>query len=98
MSTRYTTSHRAPFTSHWSKSSHDSLAHALDNAWRKYKRDYSIGEISSERKVIVSSEALAQAFTEMDNLAREQPTRRPYELAEQVIREMGQGTEMVEVS
>jgi hypothetical protein len=76
---------RAPFASQWSKSQHESLASALSVAWRKHNKDFSVDHVSFERKVIIDHEALAQAFTEMDQLSREQPKRQPSELAEQII-------------
>lgn len=90
MSGKYTVSLRAPFTSNWSKAQYESLASALSGAWRKHNKDCSVDNITYEQQVIIDSEELAQAFTEMDNLAREQPKRQPYELAEQIIQEREQ--------
>src|SRR3954469_11215098 len=89
MSAKYTVSLRAPFTANWSKAQHPSLAKALDSAWRKYKKDYSISTITYEGGTIFTNEDLTQAFDRMDNLAREQSKPQPFELAEQVIQEMG---------
>lgn len=89
MSGKYTVSLRAPFTSNWSKAQYESLASALSGAWRKHHKDCSIDNITYEQQVIINSEELAQAFTEMDNLTREQPKRQPYEIAEQIIQEIG---------
>ena len=85
MSGKYTVNLRAPFASYWSKSQHESLASALSNAWRKHNKDFSIDSVSYQQKAIIGHEALAQAFTEMDNLSREQPKCQPHELAEQII-------------
>ena len=85
---KYTVSLRAPFTSKWSKSNHESLAGALSGAWRKHNKDFSVDNVSYERRVIINHELLAQAFIEMDNLAREQPKRLPHELAELIIQKM----------
>jgi hypothetical protein len=89
MNVKYTVSLRAPFTSNWSKAPHPSLAKALDSAWRKYKRDYSVATISYEGMTIFTNEELMQAFDRMDNLAREQSKPQPLEFAGQVIQEMG---------
>ena len=88
MSAKYIVSLRAPFTTNWSKSQHETLAGALSGAWRKYNKDFSVNNVSYEQKVIIDHEELARAFTEMDNLSREQPKRQPYELAEQIIRKI----------
>jgi hypothetical protein len=61
---------------------HESLAGALSSAWRKHNKDFSIDNISYEQKVIITHEALAEAFAEMDSLSSERPKRQPYELAE----------------
>lgn len=82
-------SFRAPFSSNWSKAQHESLASALDSAWRRQKKDYSVGDITYQRKVVINNDELIQAFTLLDNLAREQPKPQPYELAERVIQELG---------
>ena len=79
---------RAPFASNWSKSKHESLAGALSGAWRKHNKDFSVDNVSYERKIIINHESLSQAFTEMDNLSREQPKRQPFELAELIIQKM----------
>ena len=89
MSVKYTVSLRAPFTSNWSKAQHPSLAKALDCAWRKYKRDFSVATITYEGMTIFSNEELMQAFDRMDNLTREQSRTQPFEFAGQVIQEMG---------
>jgi hypothetical protein len=88
VSAKYTVSLRAPFHANWSKSQHETLAGALSSAWRKYDKDFSVNNISYEQKVIIDHEELARAFTEMDNLSRERPKRRLYELAEQMIRKI----------
>ena len=88
MSGKYTVSMRAPFASNWSKSQYESLASALSGAWRKHNKDFSVDNLSYEQKVIINHDELAHAFTEMDNLSREQPKRQPYELAEQIIQKI----------
>lgn len=85
---KYIVNLRAPFTSNWSKSKHESLAGALNGAWRKHHKDFSVDNVSYEQKVVINSESLAQAISEMDNLAREQPKRPSVELAELVIQKM----------
>lgn len=85
---KYTVNLRATFTSNWSKNKHESLAGALSGAWRKHNKGFSVDNVSYERKVIINYELLAQAFTEMDNLSREQPKRQPYELAEMIVQKM----------
>lgn len=87
MSGKYTVSLRAPFTSNWSKAQYESLASALSGAWRKHKKDCSIDNITYEQQIIINSDELTQAFTEMENLAREHPKLQPFELAEQIIQE-----------
>lgn len=88
MSGKYTVNQRAPFTTNWLKSKHETLAGALSGAWRKYNKDFSVENVSYEQKVIIDHEELAQVFNEMDNLSRERPKRQPYELAEQIIRKI----------
>ena len=88
MSGKFTVSLRAPFASNWSKTQHESLASALTGAWRKHKKDFSVDNVSHERKIVIDHEALAQALAEMDNLSLEEPKRQPHELAEQIIRKL----------
>lgn len=91
MSARYAVSLRAPFTSEWRKSLHADLTAALSVAWRKHEREWSVDSITSEQKVIIDSDGLAQAFARIDDLLRELPKRPVSEAAEQVIREMERG-------
>ena len=88
MSKAYAVSLRAPFTSGWRKSYCAPLAHTLEAAWRKHGKGWSVDSITQERKVVVSSEELAQAFARMDELVREGPKRAAREVAERVIQEM----------
>jgi hypothetical protein len=88
VSGKYTVSLRAPFASNWSKSQHESLASALSGAWRKHNKDFSVDNVSYEQKVIINHEELARAFTEMDDLSREQPQPPPHELAELIIQKI----------
>ena len=90
MSGKYTVSMRPPFASNWTKSQHESLASALSGAWRKHNKDFSVDNVSYEQKVIINHEELARAFTEMDDLSREQPKRQPYELAEEIIQKISE--------
>ncbi len=85
----YTISSRAPFTPGCRKTYHSSLIAALESAWRKHKRNWSINSIEREQQVIVSREALMQVFTEVGILTRERPKRAPHEILEQVIQEVG---------
>lgn len=88
VSTKYTLSSRAPFAATWTKTPGASLRATLETAWRKHQRGWSIDSITRGQSVFLSSEELMQAFTQMDNLAREQPQRSRHEIAEQVIQEM----------
>ena len=88
MSGKYMVSLRAPFTSSWRKTYHESLVVALRGAWRKHNNNWSVDSISQEQKVIINSEELSQAFAQMDDLAHNQPKRPPLEIAEQVIQEI----------
>jgi predicted trehalose synthase len=91
VSARYAVNLRAPFASDWRKSLHADLAAALSSAWRKHSRDWSVGSITKEQKVVIDNDALAQAFARMDDLLRELPRRPAREAAEQVIREIDAG-------
>ena len=89
MTVRYTISSRAPFTPGCRKTYHSSLIAALESAWRKHNRNWSINSIEREQQVIISGEALMQVFTQIDILTRERPKRSPHEILEQVIQEVG---------
>jgi hypothetical protein len=88
MSVKYMLTSRPPFISDWRKTYHTSLTNALETAWRKHNREWSIDSIAREQKVIISREELMQAFNQMDDLMRELPKRTLPEISEQVIREM----------
>ncbi len=79
---------RPPFSPDWRKTYHATLASALGVAWRKYNREWSVDSITHERRVIIDSEGLMQAFTRMDDLKRETPKCPLNEMSEQVIRGM----------
>jgi hypothetical protein len=88
MAGKYLVNSRAPFASNWAKSYSSSLAGALEAAWRKHNRNWSIDSIMQEQKVVISREELIQAFAEMDNLAHDQPKRSLHEISEQAIQQM----------
>jgi hypothetical protein len=88
MAGKYLVNSRAPFASNWAKSYSSSLAGALEAAWRKHNRNWSIDSIAQEQKVIINRDELIQAFTEMDNLTQEQPKRPLHEISEQAIQAM----------
>jgi hypothetical protein len=88
MAGKYSVNSRAPFASNWAKSYSSSLAGALEAAWRKHNRDWSIDSIVQEQRVIINREELVQAFTQMNNLAHDQPKRSLHEISEQAIQEM----------
>ena len=88
MSVRYTLSARAPFSADWRKGTHDTLAAALSVAWRRYKREWSIDNISRGQSIVFDSDGMMRAFSRMDEIMRETPKLSLGEVAEQVIREM----------
>lgn len=88
MAGKYLINSRAPFASNWAKSYSSSLAGALEAAWRKHNRDWSIDSIAQEQKIIINREELVQAFAEMDNLAYDQPERSRQEISEQAVQKM----------
>lgn len=88
MAGKYLVNSRAPFASNWAKSYSSSLAGALEAAWRKHNRDWSIDSIAQEQRVIINREELVQAFAAMDNLTQDQPKRPLHEISEQAIQEM----------
>jgi hypothetical protein len=90
MTGKYMVNSRAPFISTWTKSYSISLASALEAAWRKHNRDWSVDSIVQEQRIVVNSEELIQAFTRMDNLAHEQPKRSLKEISEQAVQEIDQ--------
>jgi hypothetical protein len=88
MAGKYMVYNRAPFASMWTKSFSSSLTGALETAWRKHNRDWSIDSIVREQRVVINREELIQAFTEMDNLVHDQPKRSLHEISEQTIQAM----------
>jgi biopolymer transport protein ExbB/TolQ len=88
MAGKYMVNSRAPFISTWTKTYSESLAGALEAAWRKHNREWSVDSIVQEQKIIINSEELSQAFAQMDNLAHEQPKRSRHEISEQTAQEM----------
>jgi hypothetical protein len=88
MSVKYMLSSRPPFASDWRKTYHATLTTALETAWRKHNREWSVDNIVREQEVIINRDELMQAFNQMDNLARDLPKRSLPEISEQVIREM----------
>jgi hypothetical protein len=90
---KYLVNSRAPFISTWTKSYSDTLAGALEAAWRKHNRDWSVDSIVQEQRVIVNSHQLNQAFAQMDNLVHEQPKRSLHEISELAAQEMNKAGE-----
>lgn len=88
MSAKFLLSCRPPFASNWRKTYHASLTTALETAWRKHNREWSVDSIVQEQKVIINREELMQAFSQMDNLTRELPKPSLPEISDRVIREM----------
>ena len=86
MSTPYTLYTRRPFAATWSKSLQNSLAGALLFAWRKRQKDFSVGDITRDRSVVVESARLSQLLDEMDEVMRAEPKSQPPEVAEIIAR------------
>jgi hypothetical protein len=86
VSTPYTLNTRPPYAAAWSKSLHESLAVALLYAWRKRRKDCSVGDITRGGRVVVGSELVSQLLDEMDEVMRAEPTSRPPEVAEEIAR------------
>jgi hypothetical protein len=80
---------RAPLTSGWIKAQHPSLVRALNHAWRKHKKDYSVSSITYEGRTIFNNEDLTLAFDRIEELARGRPKSELGHVVEQVIQEMG---------
>ncbi|MGB7921736.1 MAG: hypothetical protein WCF57_00695 [Pyrinomonadaceae bacterium] len=93
MAGKYMVNSRAPFAANWAKSYSSSLAGALEAAWRKHNRDWSIDSIAQEQKVVIDRDELMQAFTRMDNLAHDQPKLSLHEISEKTIQEMDKAVE-----
>lgn len=89
MSDKYLIRSRAPFASAWTKAYSPSLITALETAWRKHTREWSIADIAQDQGIIFNREELVQAFTQMDDLTRDHPKRPLHEITEQIIKEMG---------
>ncbi len=79
---------REPFASGWSKARLESLPSALSAAWRKHKRDCSIGNITHQQKVVLNNQELMQAIAEMNSLLQDHPKLPLNEIAEQAIQKM----------
>ena len=86
MSTPYTLYTRRPYAAAWSKSSHGSLAGALHYAWRKRRKDCSVGDVTRDGRVVVGSQRVSQLLDEMDEVMRAGPKSRPPEVAEMIAR------------
>ena len=81
----YSLSTRPPYAA-WSKSSHESLATALHYAWRKRRKDCSVGEITRDGRVVIESQRVSQLLDEMDEVMRAGPKGQPLEVAEVIAR------------
>ena len=82
----YTLNTRPPYAAAWSKSSHDSLAVALLFAWRKRRKDCSVGDVTHDGRVVVESERMSQLLDEMDEVMRAGPKGQPLGAAEVIAR------------
>lgn len=86
MSKPYILNTRPPYAAAWSKSSHDSLAAALLGAWRKRRKDCSVGDVTRDGRVVVESQRVSQLLDEMDEVMRAGPKSQPSEVAEVIAR------------
>lgn len=86
MSKPYTLNIRPPYDAEWSKSSLGSLAAALLFAWRRRQKDFSVGDITHDGRVVVESERMSQLLDEMDEVMRAGPKSQPQEVAEVIAR------------
>ena len=77
---------RPPYAAAWSKSSHDSLAVALHYAWRKRQKDFSVGDVTRDGRVVVESQRVSQLLDEMDEVMRAEPKGQPREVVEVIAR------------
>ena len=94
MSKPYTLNTRPPYAAAWSKSLHGSLAVALHYAWRKRRKDCSVGDVTRDGHIVVGSERVSQLLDEMDEVMRAGPKSRPPEVAEVIARRIdGAGSE-----
>ena len=82
----YTLNLRRPLGAAWSKSTHVSLALALHGAWRKRQKDFSVGDVTRDGRVIVESQRVSQLLDEMDEVMRAGPKSQPSEVAEVIAR------------
>jgi hypothetical protein len=81
---------RPPYAAAWSKSSLGSLAAALLGAWRKRQKDFSVGDITRDGRVVVESQRVSQLLDEMDEVLRAEPKSQPPEVAEVIARRIGE--------
>jgi hypothetical protein len=88
MTIKYKLVSRPPFATGWRPTYHESLGSALESAWRKHNREWSVDSITQEQRVIFSRDEILQAFSQMDDLASKIPKRTTLEITEQIIREM----------
>ena len=79
---------RPPFAATWSKSSPGSLAAALLFAWRKRQKDFSIGDITRDGRVVVEAQRVSQLLDEMDEVMRAEPKSQPREVAEVIAHQI----------
>ena len=86
MSKPYILNIRPPYAAAWSRSSHDSLAAALHAAWRKRRKDCSVGDVTRDGRVVVESQRVSQLLDEMDEVMRAGPKSQPLEVAEVIAR------------
>ena len=90
MSKPYTLNTRPPYAAAWSKSLHDSLAVALLFAWRKRRKDCSVGDVTRDGRVVVESQLVSQLLDEMDEVMRAAPKSRPPEVVGVIARRIGE--------
>jgi hypothetical protein len=81
---------RPPYAAAWSKSSLGSLAAALLGAWRKRQKDFSVGDVTRDGRVVVESQRVSQLLDEMDEVMRAEPKSQPREVAEGIARRIGE--------
>ena len=86
MNKPYTLNLRRPFGAAWSRSTHLSLAVALLYAWRKRQKDFSVGDVTRDGRVVVGSERVSQLLDEMDEVMRAGLKSQPTEVAEVIAR------------
>jgi hypothetical protein len=86
----YTLNVRRPLGAAWSKSTHVSLALALLFAWRKRQKDFSVGDVVRDGRVVVESQLVSQLIDEMDEVMRAGPKSQPLAVAEVIARRIGE--------